>query len=185
MTTSKLKAFKIKSGIARSFYVANVGIIPDLVLLEQFEERDYAQRFAWFPEAITFFPLGATGTYWVELFLGDSYSVDADADFAVLLPFINSTADVVDVGGDDYGEIVQVPLAKGVYQLIYQERYLSQREIDQRPAELPPEDPQPFWEDSFGPKSCHLTLIPVSAKPEPEILKPLRGRTIESLFLHE
>jgi hypothetical protein len=121
----RLKAFKIKSGIARSFYLANVGVIPNLVLLKRFEERDYAQQFAWFPEAITFFPFGASGNYWVEIFLSHSYSVDANADYAVLLPFINSTADVVEVGGDDYGEIVQVPLARGVYKLIYQERYLQ------------------------------------------------------------
>ncbi len=184
MVTSQLSSFVISASAAKSFYVTNAGIYPFQDLLEHFERQDYYQRFAWFPEAVTFFPIGESAIFWIEVFLGDNFTLDYEADYAVLLPFTNTTNNAVEIGGGDDGEIIFINLSQGVYKLIYQERYLTQTEIDQIPDELPSEDPQEAFWHSFGPKVCQLTFISTSSTPKPEILIPPRGRDLKMLFLH-
>lgn len=184
MTNLKISSFVISATLGKSFYIANAEVNPDDGLLEQYERQDYYQRFAWFPEAVSFFPIGESATFWIEIFLDTNYVLDPDVDYAVLLPFFNKTDNPIEIGGGDNGETILINLSKGIYKLIYQERYLTQAEIDQFPEELPPAEPEEPFGHSFGPKLCHLTFISTLSSPAPEILRPPRDRDLKTLFLH-
>jgi len=192
MTVSKISAFRISSSLSLSFDVGNVGVIPSIDLLHLFEEKDYEQHFAWFPSSVTFFPLGESGTYWIEIFLGDSYEVEANSSFSVLLPFIVLTEDAIQVGGSDDSDETQIirGVTKGYYQLLYQERYLTQAEIDKISVNLssPLPEAQPDEEPwlSLGPKICKIMLVPTATKIAPELLKAPPDVTVKlPLFLHD
>lgn len=191
MSILKLAAFKISSSLSLSLDVSNVGVIPGIDLLHLFEEADHSQHFAWFPSSVTFFPPGESGIYWIEIFLGDSYEVDPNADFAVLLPFIVTADDAIQVGGSDDRDETQIirGISKGYYKLLYQDRYLTQFEIDEIlvdfPNSLPKAQPEEEPWLSLGPKICRIMLVPTSTKIGPELLKAPKGTTIKlPLNLH-
>ena len=185
MTVFKVAAFRVHSSMAQMFSVSNSDIKPSLDELFEggFSEQEYSQRFAWFPGAINFFPCGSSGEYWIEVSKSDSYMLEEDSDFAVLLPFTVSKMNTIQISGTDDLEAQAVPIERGMYQLVYQERYLTQPEIDSIPVELGSVDPEPNLWLRLGPKICKLTFIPTSIEFEPEILKAPEGRTIKPPLL--
>jgi hypothetical protein len=187
MRITKLAAFKLSASLSLSLDVSNVGINPGLGFLEHFEQQDYTQRFAWFPSAVTFFPVGDTGIFWIEVFLGDSYEIDENPDYAVIVPFTVSVEDAIQVGADDRDEIRIVRgIPRGVYKLVYQERFLIQSEIDNMLVDLPRSEPEAEPWLSLGPKICKITLVPASTKVAPELLRDPEGTTIKlPLTLHD
>ena len=188
MPALKLAAFQLSSSLGLSLDVSNVGVVPGIDLLHLFTEQDFNQHFAWFPSAVTFFPLGESGTYWVEVLLSDSYEIERKADFAVLLPFIVAVDDAIQVGGSDDRDETRIVrgIAKGYYKLLYQDRYLTQSEIDEISVALPKAQPEREPLLSLGPKYCKLTLVPTLTKATPELLKAPDKRTIKlPLILHD
>lgn len=187
MKALTLSAFKLSASTSLSLDVSNVGIHPGLEFLEYFEQQDYDQGFAWFPPSVTFFPLGESGTFWVEILLSDVYKIEDPVDYAVIIPFVVSVEDAIQVGADDRNEIRIVRgISKGFYKLVYQERYLTQSEIDNISVDLPGAEPESEPGLSLGPKLCKLTFIPTSTKCNAEILKaPSELKIKLPLFLHE
>jgi hypothetical protein len=193
--TVRLSAFQLSAGMSLSLCVNGSNTSSDLNFADQVDyrlgyviEQDYDQGFAWFSTSVTFFPLGDSGIYWVEVLLANSYEVGANVDFAVLLPFTVTEDNAIQVGSvDGRDEICVVQgISQGSYQLIFQERYLTQPEIDAIPADLPPADPQSEPSGlSLGPKLCQLTFIPTITEVMPVLLKAPKARNIKlPLFLH-
>jgi hypothetical protein len=189
MSNSQLAAFKVFSSLAQMLGVSNREVIPvlDDMFEGGYEDQEYEQGFAWFPNAVTFFPYGPSSNYWVEVYLGDSYAFEDNITYAVSLPFIISEADVIQVGGsDDIEKIQTVNIDRGIYRLIYQERYLTQPEIDSIPVKFRSSDPQSDPWLNLGPKLCKLIFIPTSTQVAAELLKPLEGKNIKlPLFLRK
>jgi hypothetical protein len=190
----RLSAFQLSASLSQLLCIHGGNTSSDLNFADQLDlvdysiPQDYEQRFAWFSTSVTFFPLGDSGIYWVEVFLANSYEVGENVDFAVLLPFTVTEDNAIQVGSvDDRDEICVVQgISQGLYQLVFQERYLTQSEIDAIPADLPSADPQsePNWL-SLGPKLCQLTFIPTTTEVMPVLLKAPKARNIKlPLFLH-
>lgn len=169
------------------FTIYNPDIEPDYdELLEGgFTQQEHNQHFAWFPGLINIYPFGASGRYWVEVYKSDSYRLEESANFALLLPFTVSKMNAVKIIGADDLDAQTVPIARGRYQLVYQDRYLTQSEINEIPDSLGSADPEADPWLNLGPKLCKVTFILTSIEVTAEILKAPEGEKINlPLFLH-
>jgi hypothetical protein len=147
----------------------------DELLEGGFTEQEHNQHFAWFPGLINFYPFGASGKYWIEVHKSDSYRLEENINFALSLPFTVSKMNAIQIIGTDDLNAQTVPIARGKYQLVYQDRYLTQSEIDEIPDNLGSVDPEPDPWINLGPKSCKLTLVKTSTEVAAKILKVPEG----------
>ncbi|NEQ46301.1 MAG: hypothetical protein F6K00_23260 [Leptolyngbya sp. SIOISBB] len=180
----KLASEKIVSTLGKSLFLASGKVVGLYDQFWQFDDRVYSQRFVCFPEAVTFFPIGESVVFWVELSIENSFEVHPDSEFAVMLPFKNSKESIF-LGGGDEGELTEIAnVSVGHYLLIYQERYMKQAEIEQLSfADLPSVETERGL-GSFGPKICEITLVQTSTTPEAKVLKSVVRSEVSEIFLY-
>ncbi|MCY7278032.1 MAG: hypothetical protein LH702_30930 [Phormidesmis sp. CAN_BIN44] len=180
MTASRISAFAVHSSLAQMFTIYNSDLEAHLAEFfdQSFSDHEFEQRFVWSSGLISIFPFGASATYWLEVYKSDSYKIEKKANFALSLPFTVSQMDTIQIIGSDDRDAQTVPIARGRYQLIYQDRYLTQSEINKIPDNLGTVDLEPDFWINLGPKSCKLTFIETSTESTAEILKAPEGLII-------
>ncbi|NJN21305.1 MAG: hypothetical protein HC812_09065 [Leptolyngbya sp. RL_3_1] len=176
--------------IAESYIGANS---PHLVLAKEGSEdvRNYLdnivsdlalcskQYFAWRSGYITFSSLAFDlGTFYVELYLSDSISLDPLCPLAIVLPFTKADEDVLTIGGLD---TLPFSIPSGNYQILYENRFLEREEwgnyegvkklLEVETGFDTPENPH---YESY-PTLFHLTFIPTIDLEAPQILKDTHG----------
>jgi hypothetical protein len=147
---------------------------------------DSAQEFMWYPDFTCFATIGHVGDYHVEIWkgdTGDTVEVDSDTMRAILVPFTVSEVRFVWVTGDGLGFVL--PIHPGCYQLIFQNRYLTDEEIRELP-DFDQDDQEYYDDDELKPELCKLTFIPATGEVEPQILRQDSEMTPPSvLVMHD
>ena len=125
------------------------------------------QGFFWYPNCVGFETRGEIGGCWVIIYISDHLELEPDTERAIVIPY-RVTSGHFEISGEE--SEVRINIESGQYQLLYQNRRLSNREIENlgvfEDEFVPEEDP-----DSFRPELCLLTFIPATEVIEPQILR--------------
>ena len=126
------------------------------------------QGFVWHPNFVGFETRGEIGGGWVRVYVSNNLELEAEIERAIVVPYFVSSENYFYLSDDDSGQCVE--LESSQYQLLYQNRYLRNDEIEilgEFEDEFEPEEDP----DSFRPELCLLTFIPTTEEIEPQILR--------------
>lgn len=126
------------------------------------------QGFVWHPNFVGFEIRNQIGSCIVEIHISNHLELESNTERAIVVPYYVSDENYFYLS--DENSEVRIDLKSGQYQLLYQNRYLTDSEIESS-GEFedvfdPKEDP-----DSFRPELCLLTFIPTTEVIEPQILR--------------
>jgi hypothetical protein len=163
MTNALIQSFRVSSTLGRTLTVSDgTNEMPRTDLLM---EIDVAQRFMWWPDFVCFLPVSDFGAYHVEVWQASNVEVDSDTVRAILVPFyVSDIASVWVSGTDDRG--ISVPIPSGHYQLLFQNRYLTDEEMLRLPG-----FGESYLHFTLKPELCKLTFVPIRGEVQPQILR--------------
>jgi hypothetical protein len=176
-------SFKIGSTLGLQFFCHTLNDMEFVDILDEanWSDREFRQRFVWMSRCLIFFPYGQMGSYWIEVYIDSSITLNARTYSAVALPFHqDENTDIKFCGTDDRAEN-RVVIEPGDYRLIVQERLMTQAEIDALPVSMIEADISEDANDpefALGPRCCTFTFIPVDQPCEAEILRELPNSRI-------
>ncbi|NJN59249.1 MAG: hypothetical protein HC879_18000 [Leptolyngbyaceae cyanobacterium SL_5_9] len=147
---------------------------PSEYVIEVFGEvfvTGAAQKFIWYPDFISFFPLGRSGNHWTEIYASDILELQPETVRAIAVPFtIKFDFEPILVSNEGEGSPFYID-RMGNYQLLFEARYLTVDEAS-RIAGFD-------WYTSgmtedlrrSAPELIRLTFIPTTEFLEPQILR--------------
>jgi hypothetical protein len=183
MTYRKLASFKVSAGLGRLIFCHSMDESRFIDLLDEtnWSEVEGRQRFVWMPDLVLVFPYGPIA-YWIDVYEGNINALDDRSYFALSVPFqLKKRKKVQFCGPVDLRQDNSVVLEAGDYRLIFQERFMTQAEIDMLPVDMIEADISEDANDpeiALGPRYCTFTFIPVEQPCEAEILKELPNSRI-------
>ena len=145
---------------------------------QNYSDRDinayFDQGFVWHPNFIGFKTRNNIGGCWVQAYVSESLSLEPDTERAIVVPYRVSDENYFYLSDDNLGE--HVDLKSGQYQLLYQNRRLSNDEIESLGDEFDYFDPEDgINPESSRPELCLLTFIPTTEVIKPQILRSEPG----------
>jgi hypothetical protein len=159
--------------------------------IDLFENEDWEQGFAWFPDIILIPLQSQSGLIWTEIWLAeedDILEISPINEISLLLPwYINRSNKVfVDDENCESKNILQ-DAKPGWYKIIYEERNLCKDDFEHIDSDFYSGNLDEQHNLGIGPKFCKLTFSPTSTHVDPEILKYSEriGLLDRDLFLHE
>jgi hypothetical protein len=189
MTYRKLASFKISASLGRLIFCHTMDESRFIDILDEtnWSEVESRQRFVWMPDLVLVFPCGPI-SYWIEVYEDNINALDDRAYFALSVPFqLKERKKIQFCGPVDLRQDNSVVLEAGDYCLIFQERFMTQTEIDALPVSMVEADISEDANDpeiALGPRCCTFTFIPVDQPCEAEILKELpNSRILKPLTL--
>lgn len=128
------------------------------------------QGFFCYPNCIGFETRGKIGGCWIQVYISESLELESDTERAIVVPYYVSEENHFYLSGDHSSKSIEIK--SGQYQLLYQNRHLSDSEIESLGDEFDYFDS----EDSIDPESsrpelCLLTFILTTEVIEPQILR--------------
>ena len=126
------------------------------------------QGFFWYPNCVGFETRSEIGSCLVKVYVSERLELETDTERALVVPYRVLSQNHLYLSDDESEQ--RINIESGQYQLLYQNRYLSNSEIESS-SEFedefdPEEDP-----NSFRPELCLLTFIPGDEVIEPQILR--------------
>jgi hypothetical protein len=170
MRNKQVLRFKVSSTFGLQIFCHSVDESRFIDIMEagQWLDRECRQRFAWMSDFIAFFPYGSFGSYWIEVYEKNTDALDDRTYFAVAVPLrLTQQTAVQFCGTDDMSEPHEVLLESGEYRLVFQERFMTQPEIDILPVVLIGADTSEDANDpriALGPRCCTFTFVPVEQR---------------------
>ncbi|NJN58553.1 MAG: hypothetical protein HC879_14200 [Leptolyngbyaceae cyanobacterium SL_5_9] len=143
------------------------------VPIDRWEDVHYDQGFLWVPGCIIFQGLTSRRTFWVEIRCAERLDPAPESLRIISVPFTIDDLNVQIM--DDVGGITIHGSSCGNYQLVYESRELTDRELAVMPQN---ELLEPFIVDDIVreyPELIRLTFIPVEELPDAQILKADEG----------
>lgn len=125
------------------------------------------QGFFWHPNCVGFKIRNEIGGCWVKIYVSERLELKAETQRAIVVPYRVSQENYFYLSGDN--PMGHVDLSSGQYQLLYQNRYLSDAEIESL-GQFDYFNPD-IDSDDTRPELCLLTFIPTPEEIEPKILR--------------
>ena len=129
----------------------------------------FDQGFTWHPNFVGFKIRNEIGGCWIKVYVSERLELQDDTEITIIVPYRVSAENCFYLSDED--SEISIDLDSGQYQLLYQNRYLSNSEIESLGDTFdyfnPEEDPDP---DGSRPELCLLTFIPTTEEIEPQIL---------------
>ena len=128
------------------------------------------QGFFWYPNCVGFETRGIIGGCWVKVYVSKRLKLESDTERAIVVPYHVSSENYFYLSDDNLGKPIK--LESGQYQVLYQNRYLGNDEIESLGNTFDYFDPEDSIDlEGSRPELCLLTFIPTTEEIEPQILR--------------